>query len=784
MHPISRIALIAIALGLGGNVIGKPSFTLFPAARTVINPTETLTLSANAVGNGMVSYQWYRNGQVIATTPTLTKRIEGYQDQGPYVLVATDSADGLKTRINAFVNVSYWGQGRAVAPGAPENLIDVVAVAAAQVDKNEPSTRWYMALKGDGTVVKWGYNFANISDVPAEINQYGNIHSIAARTGQAVVLAGFGQVRAWPTALLSGWNLRDNLIYVDGGNTLLAVANDGTALDYRFDRIVNQGNTVYANSAVACSIVACSDYASWTSSAARVEGGAFNTSYDTTRVGYDYIPSLIYSYTVTPGSPMVGNYMITVGQVGSYAGWSFLNGVAPIPTQVSTSPSKAMDIAVSGNTAYALMSGGSLVSWDLNYIEGTGLSLSNVSTSNAEGFIAIRGDYNGAFIALSALIPPEVLAHPMPVIISSGQGLFLEPRIKGNPLTYKWYKNGTLIPFATSSTLTINSAAAGDSGSYSCEATNSLGTAITNAAVVVVNQAPTITTQPQSTTKIAGDSVTFTVVATGNPSPTYQWRKSGAPISGAISSSYTIPTVTPSESGSYSCVITNSIGSVTSTLATLVVNTLPVFSVTPSGMILSPGTNYLLTSTVSGTTPIAYQWVLNGQAITGATGSSYSIIAADFTQEGAYSLRATNPAGTTTSVPALIQLSVTVGSLDSDGDGFSDSLERYFSPLGFNPGTDSSSLIARFKAVIAQIGPYYTADQMRNLALGSPTLQRAGNGNFLLDVTVQESTDLTTWTKRTLSSPVMTTPDGVMRMELPPLNSSTQFYRLQSQPTP
>ena len=106
------------------------------------------------------------------------------------------------------------------------------------------------------------------------------------------------------------------------------------------------------------------------------------------------------------------------------------------------------------------------------------------------------------------------------------------------------------------------------------------------------------------------------------------------------------------------------------------------------------------------------------------------------------------------------------------------------SVFGFDPAVDSTEERVRLLAIIPDLGFYYTADQMRNLAVGSPTLQRAANGNFLLDVTVQESTDLNTWTKRTLSAPMMTAPEGVMRLELPPLNSSTQFYRLQSQPAP
>lgn len=85
--------------------------------------------------------------------------------------------------------------------------------------------------------------------------------------------------------------------------------------------------------------------------------------------------------------------------------------------------------------------------------------------------------------------------------------------------------------------------------------------------------APTITTQPVSQSAVAGASVTFSVVATGSSSLSYQWRKDGSSVSGATSSSYTISSVTTSDAGSYDVVVTNSAGSATSSAATLTVTT-------------------------------------------------------------------------------------------------------------------------------------------------------------------------------------------------------------------
>lgn len=85
---------------------------------------------------------------------------------------------------------------------------------------------------------------------------------------------------------------------------------------------------------------------------------------------------------------------------------------------------------------------------------------------------------------------------------------------------------------------------------------------------------PTITAQPANRTVTAGQAATFSVTATGNPVPTYQWLKNGSNISGATSSTYTTPPTAAGDNGStFRVVVSNSAGSVTSNSATLTVNT-------------------------------------------------------------------------------------------------------------------------------------------------------------------------------------------------------------------
>lgn len=77
--------------------------------------------------------------------------------------------------------------------------------------------------------------------------------------------------------------------------------------------------------------------------------------------------------------------------------------------------------------------------------------------------------------------------------------------------------------------------------------------------------APTIVTQPAATSVVLGQTTSISVSATSSDGGTlsYQWRKDGVAISGATSALYTITNATSNAAGSYSVVVTNTLGSST-----------------------------------------------------------------------------------------------------------------------------------------------------------------------------------------------------------------------------
>jgi len=85
--------------------------------------------------------------------------------------------------------------------------------------------------------------------------------------------------------------------------------------------------------------------------------------------------------------------------------------------------------------------------------------------------------------------------------------------------------------------------------------------------------APAISQQPSNVTVTVGQTATFTVVATGSATLSYQWQKATTPIAGATSASYTTAPTTGSDNGSqFTVVVSNSAGSVTSSAAKLTVS--------------------------------------------------------------------------------------------------------------------------------------------------------------------------------------------------------------------
>jgi hypothetical protein len=180
--------------------------------------------------------------------------------------------------------------------------------------------------------------------------------------------------------------------------------------------------------------------------------------------------------------------------------------------------------------------------------------------------------------------------------------------------------------------------------------------------------APAITTQPTSHTVTAGQTASFSVAATGTAPLSFQWKKNSAAISGATSSSYTTPaTATSDNSAQFTVTVSNTVGSATSSAATLTVSAAavaPSISAQPTNQTVTAGQAATFSVTAAGTAPLSYQWKKGGTPISGATSASYTTPATTTSDSGGqFTVTVSNTAGSVTSDVAMLTVNAATPTL-------------------------------------------------------------------------------------------------------------------------
>jgi len=179
------------------------------------------------------------------------------------------------------------------------------------------------------------------------------------------------------------------------------------------------------------------------------------------------------------------------------------------------------------------------------------------------------GHVSGPAVPFSVEGVPSFTQQPASSNLCIGATVTLAPVAEGSAnMTYQWRKDGADIAGATSATYSIESADAVAAGSYTVVASTSCSSVTSNAAVIGVFGAPSITTQPSSTTVALGTKIQLSIAAEGGDL-TYQWEKNDMPIDGATSATLTITSATAADAGSYRCAVTSACGSVKSASATV-----------------------------------------------------------------------------------------------------------------------------------------------------------------------------------------------------------------------
>ena len=300
------------------------------------------------------------------------------------------------------------------------------------------------------------------------------------------------------------------------------------------------------------------------------------------------------------------------------------------------------------NTGLAVDSDGNVY-----FVDGTNTIRKAVPLASASTALAFNGQPSGS-------------------TINEGDAITLSGSATGSqPISYQWHKDGRDLPGATSATLSLTGAVAANSGVYYLIASNSTGVIASNPATLVVKVAPIVadaliatSSQTSNTiaTTFAGDHITLVVYASGSPDPTFQWSKNGIAINSGTSlttlssdpnwprfaNSRVLENVSTSDSGSYTVVVSNSAGSVTS--KTLLLTVTPNITSGPANQTVPGGNDASFSAVGTGSSNLSYQWTKDGVAIPGATSSSLLIKSVQPGDAGNYAVIVSDPSVTNSTI--------------------------------------------------------------------------------------------------------------------------------------
>lgn len=256
-----------------------------------------------------------------------------------------------------------------------------------------------------------------------------------------------------------------------------------------------------------------------------------------------------------------------------------------------------------------------------DYLKLPGIYVWDTSTFLVDGIVKI----------LAETIPVQIVNSPTAVTANPETSVTLSVSVTGSPdFIYQWQRSiggGAYVNYGNpvrsnqlSNTLTIASIAEADEGFYRVVVSNGEGvyTQTSGSAQVMVNDPPTIVTQPLPVTINPGATATFKVVVSGPGPYTFQWRRGSTNItaggritvvSAGDTSTLTITGVTEADEGNnYNVIARNSAAGTTSNFVALLVNDPVTFAVHPQPRIVSAGDYATFTVVANGTAPFTYQW--------------------------------------------------------------------------------------------------------------------------------------------------------------------------------
>ncbi len=177
-----------------------------------------------------------------------------------------------------------------------------------------------------------------------------------------------------------------------------------------------------------------------------------------------------------------------------------------------------------------------------------------------------------------------------------------------------------------------------------------------------INSPPAILTQPAPQTLLVGQPLQLSVTASGAAPLSYQWLRSGTVLAGATTATYAVANATLTDAGTYSVLVTNSLGSTYSSTAAVTVAqpAAPAITVQPQPLSVVTGGTATFSVEVSAAPAPTFQWLRNGTPLAGATNRILTLTNLSAANAGTYAVTVSNTLGTTLSSPATLTITLPV----------------------------------------------------------------------------------------------------------------------------
>ena len=204
------------------------------------------------------------------------------------------------------------------------------------------------------------------------------------------------------------------------------------------------------------------------------------------------------------------------------------------------------------------------------------LSRLNLQLSDAGNYTVVVSNTHGSVTSVPAhldvVVPslPVITVEPQDQAVVLGGSFTLTLGYSGSPpFSVAWVHNGTQV--GNDSTLTVTNVSSLHVGGYQATVANTAGAAVSRTAAVSIHAPPSFTVEPLSQVVPAGINVDFTTSVSGTPPIYYSWSKDGVRLTSASASgpSIRLQNVVRPHSGAYRVVISNAVGTASSSNALL-----------------------------------------------------------------------------------------------------------------------------------------------------------------------------------------------------------------------